>query len=250
MLKIPNKKVPLSQPVSGVAQSGVHVDPPPKQIDPATATILESITYAQRKFLKIKVRHVTDGNGVVSGTLLITPNAVMFDPNVSDPLVIEQGAETYGIIVPIEYIVGASIWSDICGMRVRGKVDFVAPGPRPMLWGEDKGEKSEESEDGSQESQELVQNRLEEVTDHPLKDEGGGGKDEVVVHTWYFCLTIGRPARGGDGEGAGGSGGSGQLRRSGRRNPFCVTYGQKNSVRPEFWFSVGREQVSVFEGLR
>ena len=36
--------------------------------------------------------------GVVSGTLLVTPNAIMFDPNVSDTLVIEHGADMYGRI--------------------------------------------------------------------------------------------------------------------------------------------------------
>ncbi len=34
--------------------------------------------------------------GVVSGTLLVTPNAIMFDPNVSDTLVIGHGADLYG----------------------------------------------------------------------------------------------------------------------------------------------------------
>lgn len=42
---------------------------------------------AYEKFLKINVRHITDGQGVVAGVLLVTPNTVMFDPNVSDPLV-------------------------------------------------------------------------------------------------------------------------------------------------------------------
>lgn len=36
-----------------------------------------------QRFLKINVRHITDGQGVVGGVLLVTPNAVMFDPNVS-----------------------------------------------------------------------------------------------------------------------------------------------------------------------
>jgi hypothetical protein len=34
-----------------------------------------------QRFLKINVRHITDGQGVVGGVLLVTPNAVMFDPN-------------------------------------------------------------------------------------------------------------------------------------------------------------------------
>lgn len=56
--------------------------------------------------------------GVVSGVLLVTPNAVMFDPNVSDQLVIEHGAEAYGVIAPMEFVVNAAIYHDIAHMRV------------------------------------------------------------------------------------------------------------------------------------
>ncbi|XP_034232554.1 oxidation resistance protein 1 isoform X4 [Thrips palmi] len=70
------------------------------------------------RFLKITVRHITDGQGVVSGVLLVTPNAVMFDPNVSDQLVIEHGPESYGVIAPMEFVVNAAIYYDIAHMRV------------------------------------------------------------------------------------------------------------------------------------
>lgn len=73
-----------------------------------------------QRFLKINVRHITDGQGVVGGVLLVTPNAVMFDPNVSDPLVIEHGPESYGVIAPIELCVNAAIFNDIAHMRVAG----------------------------------------------------------------------------------------------------------------------------------
>lgn len=55
---------------------------------------------------------------MVGGVLLVTPNAVMFDPNVSDPLVIEHGAESYGVIAPMEFVVNAAIYYDIAHMRV------------------------------------------------------------------------------------------------------------------------------------
>lgn len=71
-----------------------------------------------QRFLKINVRHITDGQGVVGGVLLVTPNAVMFDPNVSDPLVIEHGPEHYGVIAPMELVVNAAIFHDIAHMRV------------------------------------------------------------------------------------------------------------------------------------
>ena len=72
---------------------------------------------AHEKFLKINVRHITDGLGIVSGVLLVTPNTVMFDPNVSDTLVIEHGAEAYGVIAPIEFVVNAALFSDIAHKR-------------------------------------------------------------------------------------------------------------------------------------
>lgn len=74
-----------------------------------------------QRFLKINVRHITDGQGVVAGVLLVTPNAVMFDPNVSDPLVIEHGPESYGVIAPMELVVNAAIFHDIAHMRVGGE---------------------------------------------------------------------------------------------------------------------------------
>lgn len=78
-----------------------------------------------QRFLKINVRHITDGQGVVGGVLLVTPNAVMFDPNVSDPLVIEHGPESYGVIAPMEFIVNSAIFNDIAHMRVAGGEEKV-----------------------------------------------------------------------------------------------------------------------------
>lgn len=44
----------------------------------------------------------------------------MFDPNVSDPLVMEHGPESYGVIAPMELVVNAAIFHDIAHMRVGG----------------------------------------------------------------------------------------------------------------------------------
>ncbi|ENN76261.1 hypothetical protein YQE_07226, partial [Dendroctonus ponderosae] len=78
----------------------------------------EPTSVFRERFLKINVKHITDGEGVVAGVLLVTPNAVMFDPNVSDPLVIEKGPEAYGVIAPMEFVVNVAIYSDIAHMRV------------------------------------------------------------------------------------------------------------------------------------
>ncbi|XP_023727828.1 oxidation resistance protein 1 isoform X5 [Cryptotermes secundus] len=87
------------------------------------------------RFLKINVRHITDGQGVVCGVLLVTPNAVMFDPNVSDPLVIEHGPESYGVIAPMEFVVNAAIYYDIAHMRVGHTSDLPRSDvPKPEIY--------------------------------------------------------------------------------------------------------------------
>ncbi|XP_055302096.1 oxidation resistance protein 1 isoform X7 [Sitodiplosis mosellana] len=103
---------------------------------PAIKNQNEDDPIVTQRFLKINVRHITDGQGVVGGVLLVTPNAVMFDPNVSDPLVIEHGPESYGVIAPMELVVNAAIFHDIAHMRVAGgesssseKVEIYYPKP-------------------------------------------------------------------------------------------------------------------------
>lgn len=75
------------------------------------------------RFIKVSVKHITDGEGVVGGTLLVTPNAVMFDPNVSDPLVLEHSADKYGMMAPIETVMSAAIYHDIAAMRLSTSTD-------------------------------------------------------------------------------------------------------------------------------
>ena len=84
------------------------------------------------RFLKINAAYVieesnnnpqdvnsTMNSSAVSGVLLVTPNAIMFDPNVSDALVIQHGAIKYGAIIPMENILSAAIYSEIVPRAVR-----------------------------------------------------------------------------------------------------------------------------------
>ena len=54
----------------------------------------------------------TLGRGVVSGSVLFTPNAVIFDPDPKDPLVEELEPEAFQIIAPMEFVVNAAIFYD------------------------------------------------------------------------------------------------------------------------------------------
>lgn len=51
-----------------------------------------------QRFLKIKVKQVTESDGTVTGTLLVTPNCLMFDPELNHPLVKEKGTDLYGMV--------------------------------------------------------------------------------------------------------------------------------------------------------
>lgn len=59
--------------------------------------------------------------GVVNGTLIVTPNAIMFDPSVHDPLVIEHGSEKYGMVAAMETIISAAIYRDLKTMKIKGQ---------------------------------------------------------------------------------------------------------------------------------
>ncbi|CAM9944897.1 unnamed protein product [Bubo scandiacus] len=71
------------------------------------------------KFLKMNCRYFTDGKGVVGGVMIVTPNNIMFDPHKSDPLVIENGCEEYGLICPMEEVVSIALYNDISHMKIK-----------------------------------------------------------------------------------------------------------------------------------
>lgn len=57
----------------------------------------------------------------MNGTLIVTPNAIMFDPSVHDPLVIEHGSEKYGMVAAMETIISAAIYRDLKTMKIKGQ---------------------------------------------------------------------------------------------------------------------------------
>lgn len=51
--------------------------------------------------------------------LLVTPNALMFDPNVSDALVIERGSDKYSVTCPMNMVANAAMYRDIAHMKLK-----------------------------------------------------------------------------------------------------------------------------------
>ncbi|XP_072853151.2 nuclear receptor coactivator 7 isoform X2 [Pogona vitticeps] len=79
------------------------------------------------KFLKMNCRYFTDGKGVVGGVMIVTPNNIMFDPHKSDPLVIENGCEEYGLICPMEEVVSVALYNDISHMKIKDALPSDIP---------------------------------------------------------------------------------------------------------------------------
>ncbi|XP_073677501.1 oxidation resistance protein 1b isoform X2 [Garra rufa] len=98
-----------------------HGPPRPARVVSSTSEEEEALT---EKFLKMNCKYITDGKGIVSGVLLVTPNNVMFDPHKSDRLVQERGCEEYGIMCPLEEVQSAAMCREITDIRVR---DLVPP---------------------------------------------------------------------------------------------------------------------------
>ncbi|XP_023932512.1 oxidation resistance protein 1 [Lingula anatina] len=103
----------------------VHEIEPPKPLSEDEAKKLDEECY--ERFIKLNVRYITDGQGVVKGVLLVTPNAVMFDPDVSDPLVQENSPEMYGMIAPMDMIISAAMYHDISIMKLKGEAVGMKP---------------------------------------------------------------------------------------------------------------------------
>ncbi|XP_051519639.1 oxidation resistance protein 1b isoform X2 [Myxocyprinus asiaticus] len=88
----------------------------PARVVSSTSEEEEALT---EKFLKMNCKFITDGKGIVSGVLLVTPNNIMFDPHKSDRLVQERGCEEYGIMCPLEEVQSAAMCREITDIRVR-----------------------------------------------------------------------------------------------------------------------------------
>jgi len=55
----------------------------------------------------------------VPGVFLITPDAVMFDPEETNPLVVRDGAAEYSMVVPIDCVTSVSIYHDVEDMKCK-----------------------------------------------------------------------------------------------------------------------------------
>lgn len=64
-------------------------------------------------FLKMSVQYITDNNESVGGVLLVTPAALMYDPDYADPVAKRDGCDNYGIMCPMTRISSIAMYNDM-----------------------------------------------------------------------------------------------------------------------------------------
>uniref|UniRef100_A0A8C6KMF8 Nuclear receptor coactivator 7 n=1 Tax=Nothobranchius furzeri TaxID=105023 RepID=A0A8C6KMF8_NOTFU len=127
----PNKLVQLNKLFSRSVYPGqVSICRSAKSIRRELSPNSEDESPATVKFIKMSCKYFTDGMGVVGGVLIVTPNNIMFDPHKSDPLVIENGCEEYGLICPMNEVVSVALYDDLSLTETK---DVKTEGPEELL---------------------------------------------------------------------------------------------------------------------
>ncbi|XP_078255691.1 nuclear receptor coactivator 7-like isoform X3 [Rhinoraja longicauda] len=121
--KLPNADLPRKVTARNFLSSPVHSQP----IVRVTSSGSEDDEPPTEKFLKMNCRYITDGEGVVGGVMIVTPNNIMFDPHKSDSLVIENGCEEYGLICPMEEVISIALYHDISHMKIKDALPSDVP---------------------------------------------------------------------------------------------------------------------------
>ena len=196
--------------------------PPPPDLEREKREQMDIIEY---QFIKLKVRHITLGRGVVTGSVLFTPNAVIFDPDPNDPLVEELEPEAFQIIAPMEFVVNAAIFCDFFPIGSTGKCEGKERPPSDFYEGpkqkkDDRGLRRREST-GSGYS---LCRELEDRTNAVEEEEEEG--NQVRPEPYYLRLTMGKP-----------------VQREMARSTPTMAYG-KQTMMPEYWFIVPSIQAA------
>ncbi|VDO26484.1 unnamed protein product [Onchocerca flexuosa] len=83
----------------------------------------ETDTDCMKRFINVfnlKVKQITEMNGTVTGTLLVTPNALMFDPDIAHPLVLKNGQDLYIMMVRMEEVISITMFKSATALTDAG----------------------------------------------------------------------------------------------------------------------------------
>ena len=186
---------------------------PPKPVPEPPKVELDAVDL-NSKFLRINVRHMTEGRGIVDGTLLLTSKLVMFDPYSHSPLVQESTVDLYQVILPAKLVVNAVLLNDFLkNSDDEPSLIFHKPA-------EENPKSKNENESGDKKNDEEKENESENEQ-----------VEEIVEKLLYLRLRMGQP-----------------IGSKIKRDEMINTYGEPK-VLPDYWFILTRsraEQVYDF----
>ncbi|BFZ11143.1 hypothetical protein BsWGS_14182 [Bradybaena similaris] len=186
-----------------LSNHSLHITPPPGPAKETTDEVPDSKPHEmhksarehQQKFLRVPVRRLYEEEGkgtsceacTVKGTLLVTANVIMFDSNVSDPIVISSvDPQKFNAVVYMEEVKSVALYHDLTPkMFWKQPKEIRAHSPKPetyhsgqktkKLSDETLLEKDEESESTTPATDSVECGRG--TKDHRSSPDGGG-KDE------------------------------------------------------------------------
>ncbi|KAK7091174.1 oxidation resistance protein 1-like isoform X2 [Littorina saxatilis] len=93
------------------------------------------------RFIKVCAQYISEGFEKIAGTLLVTPNAIMFDPDVLDEKVKREGPEQFGVVIYMDTIITAALYHDLSAMRYhqRSNSQKVSSKKPEVFHGESRG---------------------------------------------------------------------------------------------------------------
>ena len=221
--KIPISRTIFTGQVLNIPPAPPPLPPPRNKSPPPEEDIIEY------QFIKMRVRHITTDRGVVWGSILLTPNAVIFDPDPKDLLVKENEPEAFQVIAPMEFVVNSAIFYDFFPIgntkRTTGKENapteiYTSP-PSPKVdkdTADPKDDIADESPD-SETSAEIVI----ESTSEPSNNKDS--QPQLKKDPFYLRLTMGKP-----------------VGKDVALSTPIMAYGMQTMM-PEYWFIIPSKQV-------
>lgn len=226
-------KIPLSRTIFTGQILTIPPAPPPRP-PPRTSTpppVEEDIIEYQ--FIKMRVRHITCDHGVVWGSILLTPNAVIFDPDPKDLLVKENEPEAFQVIAPMEFVVNSSIFYDFFTIgNTKGTMGKENPPsqiytrpPSPKLDKDNATEKKDESVDNDISPDSDASADVVSVIDASAQSSLQDSQPDLKKDPFYLRLTMGKP-----------------VGKEVALSTPIMAYGMQTMM-PEYWFIIPSKQV-------
>jgi len=191
-----------------------------KMEKPKAVIYKEEAELIDSQFVRVNVRHITDGKGIVSGSLLLTPEVLMFNPSLNDPLVQEnEGPDCYQLVTPAELIVNFAILKDFVKFKTNEETEVdeslifrpPSPGDQPSA------AKPAAATDRLKEMFGLGSSNTSEKCDSAATSPTGG-QPEGGTDPMYLRLLMGKP-----------------IAKKLPRTAPIISYGEQ-SLEAQYWF--------------